>query len=235
MNTSEGIRIFSDIAYAKSPILVKQTFSNNMVLLNDTLQEMVLLKGLHDAFYSNDFPLQSMLITLDSVSISSPVQTHSEIAQHIKKKVLQARVGFDAPSFELKDTSGVIQSNRSFLSNYVYLNFISLESFACQQELELMKALHTKHKDDLKLVSISIDDDLDKVKAYFKKYNYNWTLLADDSKQSTAAKYKVKAYPTYYLINPEGKLTMSPAPGPGENFEWYFFNILLSKRKGQIR
>ena len=30
------------------------------------------------------------------------------------------------------------------------------------------------------------------------------------------ADYDVRSYPTYYLVDPEGKLLLSPAPGPQE-------------------
>lgn len=235
MKTSEGARIFSDVALAKSPVLVKETFSNNMVLLNDTLQELVLLKGLHDAFYSNDFPLQSLLITLDSVAHSTEVPEHKLMAKNIRAKVLHLRNGFDAPDFELSDVQGVKHSLKGFNSNYVYLNFISVESFSCQQELELLKKLHEKFSNDLTIVSISIDKDLKKAQNYFDKQGYSWTLLGDVPGNKTAVLYKVKTYPTFYLIRPGGKLQMSPALSPGENFEWSFFNLLQSEQRRQNR
>ncbi|MGE4288862.1 MAG: TlpA family protein disulfide reductase [Salinivirgaceae bacterium] len=235
MKTSEGERIFSDVALAKSPVLVKETFSNNMVLLNDTLQEIVLLKGLHDAFYSNDFPLQSMLITLDSLAYNSNVPEHKIMAKNIRKKVLHLRNGFDAPGFELCDAHGTKHSLNDFSSNYVYLNFISVESFACQQELELLKKLHEKFSNDLIIVSITIDKDLEKAQSYFDKNGYSWKLLGDSPDRKIADLYKVKAYPTFYLIQSDGKLKMSPALSPGENFEWSFFNLLQSAKRRQNR
>lgn len=233
LNTSEGERLYSDIAQAKSPMFVKETFSNNMALLNDTLQEFVLLKGLHDAFYSKDFPTSSLLITLDSIASDSKIEVHREIAKNIRRKVLKMHTGYDPPAFSLFDTDSVLRTNKEYLSNYVYLNFISVESFACQKDLELLKELYEKHKTDFRVVSISVDDDFDLVKKYFQEHGYEWTLLHDSSDKATAQDYNVRVYPMYYLINPEGKLSMSPAPGPGEGFEWYFFNLLQSKRRGQ--
>lgn len=235
MKTSEGARIYSDVALAKSPVLIKETFSNNMVLLNDTLQELVLLKGLHDAFYSNDFPLQSLLITLDSVAFSTTIPEHRNMAIDIKTKVLHLRNGYYAPDFNLVDVQGTKFSLKDFTSKYVYLNFISVESFACQQELELLKKLHEKFSNDLTILSITIDDDLEKAQNYFNKQGYSWALLGDVPDKKTAVSYHVKAYPTFYLIRPGGKLQMSPALSPGENFEWSFFNLLQSERRRQNR
>ena len=233
MKTSEGERIFSDIAYAKSPTYVKETFSNNMVLLNDTLQELVLLKGLHDAFYQKDFPVSSMIITLDSINCCSNIQYHKTIAKNIKQKVLKARQGFDAPEFKLTDANGSIQISDSIFTTFVYLNFISIESFTCIQDLELMKKMYQKHKTDFNIVSICIDDNFEKTVAYFKEKGYSWTLLNYCNQKNITSDYKVRAYPSYYLISPDGKLRLSPALSPGENFEWQFFNILQKTKKGK--
>jgi len=40
--------------------------------------------------------------------------------------------------------------------------------------------------------------------------------------------YDVRAYPTYFLIDKEGKLVYSPAPTPSENFETKLFNVMKS-------
>jgi len=231
MNTKEGERLYSDIAFAKSPKYIKQTFSNNMVLLNDTLQELVLLKGLNDAFSQSNFPLSNLLITLDSVAITSNVPIHKKIAENINKKVLQARKGFPAPRFELRDANGIFRKSSDYLANYVYLNFISLESFSCQQDLEMLKMLYEKHKTDFRIVSICIDDDFEKAVKYFKTNGYEWMLLSYKSQKSIVDDYKVRGYPTYYLINPEGKLSMSPAVSPSENFELAFFKMMQALKK----
>ncbi len=58
-------------------------------------------------------------------------------------------------------------------------------------------------------------------------------LLSYKSQKSIIDDYKVRVYPTYYLINPEGKLSMSPAVSPAENFELQFFKMIQSLKKTQ--
>jgi len=41
--------------------------------------------------------------------------------------------------------------------------------------------------------------------------------------------YDVRAFPTYYLIDREGKLAISPAPAPGDDFEARLFSLLRSR------
>lgn len=231
--TKEGTRLYSDIVFAKSPTYAKETFSNNLALLNDTLQELVLLKGLHDSFYSRDFPTKSMLITLDSIAGFSEIPYHRYIAQNIRTKVMRAKTGFDAPKFELPDADSVIRTNQDYLSNYVYLNFISIDSYTCQIELDLLKQLYEKHKNDFRVVSIAVDDDFKRTIQYFKDKQYNWMLLNGNNNEKLLQDYRVKVYPSYYLINPDGKLDMSPAPTPSENFEWHFFSLLKNQERNK--
>jgi len=228
--TSEGERLFTDVVYAKSPDAIKQTFSNNLVLVNDTLQELVMLKGLHDACYSPDYPLASLLITLDSVELLTKIPYHKTIAENIRKKVLQAREGYPAPWFSLTDTAGHLVKLTDFKGKYVYLNFCSVQSYSCQQDFELLKELYNKHKNDFSIVSISIDDDFAEAQTYFSNHDYQWELLSYKNQPSVCDAYKIKAYPTYFLINPEGKLSMSPAALPAENFEWRFFLLLQNSK-----
>ncbi|MBI9068565.1 MAG: redoxin domain-containing protein [Salinivirgaceae bacterium] len=235
MTKKEGERIFSDIAFAKSPKYVKESFSNNLVLLNDTLQELVLLKGLQDAFYTKDFPIPSLLITLDSIANYSNIKYHCELAKSIRTKVLKAKVGFDAPQFLLYDADSVLRKNKDYLSNYVYLNFISIESYSCQEELVVLKQVYEKHTNDFKVVTISIDNDFNRVVKYFNDKEYHWILLDGSANEKLITDFKVRAYPSYCLINPEGKIEMSPAPSPSENFEWYFFTLLQGKKSNRHR
>jgi hypothetical protein len=49
-----------------------------------------------------------------------------------------------------------------------------------------------------------------------------------DEKSEILEDYDIRAYPSYFLIDPEGKLILSPAPGPDKGFEKVFLEILRS-------
>lgn len=232
---AEGERLYSDIALAKSPYLAKQTFANNIVLTKDSVQELVLLKGINDAFGYNDFPKKSMLLVLDSIICCSKINENKKIALNIKQKQEKTIIGNKAPNFELMNNRGTLRKLSDYLANYVYLNFCSVNSFACQQDFEFLKKLYDKHKTEFKIVSVTIDADFEKAKEYFKQKGYEWTLLNANTNNDVLNKYKIKAYPTYFLIDPQGVLIMSPAQAPTENFEWYFFNHLRNVKYQKLR
>ncbi|MBO4603224.1 MAG: thioredoxin family protein [Salinivirgaceae bacterium] len=233
MNTREGERIYSDVIMSKSPVKAKQTLSNCLAVTNDTLQEMVLLKSIHDALYDYYFRASSLLITLDSIKNTTKIDQHKCIAENIEQKNAIAKAGTAAPAFCLADTAGVYRSVDEFCEKYIYLNFISLDSYACTQSLEQLRLMNEKTKDVIQVVSISIDEDFDKVKKYFKRNHYNWMLLDYKADPTVLDRYKVKAYPSYYLIDTEGNLCMSPAASPSEDFEKRFLQYYRDQQKNR--
>ena len=233
MNTREGERIYSDVIMSKSPVKAKQTLSNCLAVTNDTLQEMVLLKSIHDALYDYYFRASSLLITLDSIKNTTKIDQHKCIAENIEQKNAIAKAGTAAPAFCLADTAGVYRSVDEFCEKYIYLNFISLDSYACTQSLEQLRLMNEKTKDVIQVVSISIDDDFDKVKKYFKRNHYNWMLLDYKADPTVLDRYKVKAYPSYYLIDTEGNLCTSPAASPSEDFEKRFLQYYRDQQKNR--
>jgi len=79
------------------------------------------------------------------------------------------------------------------------------------------------------VISISIDDDFDQMKSFFKRNGYKWTLLDLKSDKTVLDRYKVKAFPSYFLIDTDGVICMSPAPSPSEDFETRFRKLFLSR------
>lgn len=233
MNTREGERIFSDIVYAKSPKLAKQTLSNSLAVTNDTLQELVLLKAIHDALYGNDFPSSSLLIALDSIKETTAIERHRQIVMDVKNKWQVARAGMQAPDFCLPDTLGELRNIEGYHGKYIYLNFISIDNYACVQDLSQLKLFNDKVKNVMKVVSVSIDDNFAKTKDYFKRNGYDWELLDFKGDPSVIDRYRVKVYPAYFLIDMDGIMLMSPAAAPSENFEKRFRQIFNDRKYGR--
>jgi hypothetical protein len=89
--------------------------------------------------------------------------------------------------------------------------------------------LYEKHKDRLEIITVIVDNDDDVINGFLERSNYKWVFLHYGNQSSVIREYDVRAFPTYYLIDPEGKLAISPAPSPGEEFEARFFNLLRSR------
>jgi len=227
--TTSGNIIFKNISQDKSLSDLKETLSDNEVLSNDTLMEMVILKALYDEFFSDNFSRSALLTLLDSVYRTTKNAEHLLIAENIRAKITKLLPGFVPNNFTLFDVNDKAVTLDKFEGKYVYLNFCTTTSYTCLQEFPLLDKLYQKYGKHLEIVSISADKEVEDLKSFMKNSGYSWTFLHYGNKPDIIKDFDVRAYPTYFLIGPDRKLIYSPAPSPKENFEMKFFQILRNK------
>ncbi|MFP4556334.1 MAG: TlpA family protein disulfide reductase [Bacteroidales bacterium] len=227
--SESGGSVFSNISQQKSYTNLKETLAQDEVLANDSLLELVILKGLHDSFFDDRFSRSALLTILDSLYSNTEIAEHMMIAQNIRSRVTRLLPGFVPAPFELYSVDGELTSLKDFEGNYVYLNFCTTTSYTCLQEFSLLEGLHEKHGDRLKIVTISVDREVDDLKSFVNQTEYSWTFLHYGNKPDIIKDFDIRAFPTYFLIGPDRKLLMSPAPSPKEKFEVELFKLLRSR------
>jgi peroxiredoxin len=229
--TPSGKKIYNDINRAGSLSQLHETLQHNLVLSNDTLRELVILKGLHDGFYEMEFTRTALLEVLDSLISTTKIAIHRITGEDIRQKVTKLMVGYKPPAFKLLNTDSILTTLDNFKGNYVYLNFCTTQNYACLKELEQLKRIQEKFGKYFKIVTISVDESLADVRKFIKKSGSKWTFLHYGNQPEILKEYDIRAFPTYYFIDPEGRLVWSPAPSPVENFEARLFEELRAKGK----
>ncbi|HPJ46034.1 MAG TPA: TlpA disulfide reductase family protein [Tenuifilaceae bacterium] len=224
-----GNAVFNNISEQKSYTRLKKTLASDAVLSNDSLMELVILKGLHDGFFDDKFSRSALLAVLDSLYKQTKIAEHLIIAENIRSKVTKLLPGFVPSPFKLYTSEGKLVSLDDFTGKYVYLNFCTTSSYTCLQEFSLLEKLYEKHKKLLEIVTICVDREENEMKNFLEQTNYDWTFLYYGNKPDIIKDFDIRAYPTYFLIGPDKKMVMSPAPSPKENFEIQLFNLLRSK------
>lgn len=227
--SDSGNEVISNISSERSYTNLKQTLAQDNAMANDSLLELVILKGLHDGFFDDKFSRSALLAILDSIYTSTRIAEHIMIAQNIRSKVTRLLPGFVPSPFELYTINNHLVSLKDFEGKYVYLNFCTTTSYTCLQEFSLLEKLYEKHHKRLEIVTISVDRDINDLKSFLEQTNYPWTFLHYGNKPDVIKDFDVRAYPTYFLIGPDRKLLISPAPSPRENFEIQLFNLLRSR------
>jgi peroxiredoxin len=230
--TPAGKVIYDDINSFKSLSRLKATLALDKVLDNDTLKELVMLKGIYDGFYEMEFSRSSLLQILDSIIYNSSIPKHQAFAKDIREKVTRLLVGFSPPDFKLLNQDSVLMSLKDFKNSYVYLIFCTTQNYACLKEFELLKKIQEKFGNRIKIVIISADESWSDIRNFLSKYKYTLTFLHYGNQPDILKEYDIRAFPTCYLIDREGKLGMSPAVSPSENFEIHLFKYL--KAKGEL-
>ncbi|MBN2350438.1 MAG: TlpA family protein disulfide reductase [Bacteroidales bacterium] len=227
--TTAGEKIYADINDQKSLKSLKNTLSQDEVLKNDTLLELVILKGLHDEFYNNLFSRTAMLEVLDSLISSTKLSVHKEIGINVRNKVTKLMTGFAPPDFKLYDIDSNLFSLENFKGKYLYINFCMSYSYTCLNDFDMLSGIYQRHKDLIEIVSILLDQSEKNLKDIIKKNDYHWVFLQYGNQPEIIKEYDIRGIPTYFLIDPEGKLVLSPAPGPSENFETALFKTLKAR------
>lgn len=224
-----GARLYYEVHMGHSISNIKKLFAVLVELRNDQLREMVILKGIHDAFYNVNYAWAPLLLTLDSLCIVTKYPEHKLIGQNIADKVLNMSPGTVAPPFMFPDSSGKSVKLSDYRNEFVYLNFINSQSYTSQQQLPLLQTLYNKHNQYFRIITVVTDENVQEAKEYFSHYKYPWEFVYSGGDQKVADYYKLKTYPAYFLIGPSGILMMSPAPGPLEGFEKAFFALIDEK------
>jgi peroxiredoxin len=215
----EGKKIFNALNISGSYMDLKNAFSGNEIFSNDTILELVILKQIFNEFYDDNFYRSSLLNILDTLMLKTEINKHKLIAKTIKNKITKLLPGYVPPAFSLYDADSNLVTLDDSKERYVYLNFCMCYSYTCMSEFKLLENIYERHKEHLEIVTIIVDHDKKLAKEFLDKNNYKWKFLYYGNQPDILKEYDIRAYPTYFLIDPDGKLILSPSPSPAENFE----------------
>ncbi len=233
--TPKGKDSYYAITRGKSPYLIKQSLSKRYELAgDDTLMEMVMLKGLYDGAFSSTvgafekLPLPQLFITLDSIKLLTNIPEHKTIAINIKRKIKET-------FFSFKDTFKLLKYYTQTQDTFVYENFkgkfayiglCDIKNLTCLEHLAINNRFAEHYQNIMDSYLIFPLKQKKEVIKYFRKNKLSYIHLLFFIKTTDIEKLKIAAIPRYVLINPYGKIINEDAPSPTENFNSYFISIL---------
>lgn len=153
--------------------------------------------------------------TYDSFSEAAK---NSYYGKKVKDELYPAgSVGQKVPDFTTKDDNGKEYTLQSLLQGkkYLIIDFWASWCVPCRKEIPNVKKQYELYKDKgLQVVSISIDKSLDAWRKAVKAEDLQWPNFCD---REVSDIYKVKAVPTMYLIDSEGKIIAEGDQARGAN------------------
>jgi peroxiredoxin len=214
--TQEGRAIYPAVNERKSLGELKQLLARDGVLAGDSLLELVVLKNIFDEFYASRFSRQSLLSLLDSLVTYTPVEVYRQMGVQIRGKITRLLRGYAPPAFSLYNQDGELVSPESYQGKYVYLMFCTTQNCTCLSQYELLKEIYRTHGKWLKIAVIAVDERFEDMREFRLKSGYLWDFLHYAHQPDVLEAYDIRTFPTYFLIDPQGKLLLSPAPDAGE-------------------
>lgn len=197
--------------------------------------ELIVLKGLNDGYYSGSFSKKGIIKAIETAQTETASNSLLPVARQIKKKLTMLAVGGEAPGIGLYNAKKEMVTMDKFIGKFVYLNFINSRSHDCRMELDSLVSIEKNLRQVLQVVSIAIDDDFGHALQLWKDEGYPWELLDGSNQKELATNYNATVTPAFYLISPDGKLVLSPASSPSQEFGPIFLRLLRGYSFNQQR
>ena len=109
-----------------------------------------------------------------------------------------------APKFKLPTAKSAI-SLSSYKGKLVYVDFWASWCGPCRKSFPWMTELQKKHRKDLKVIAINLDQNRAEAVKFLKQTPPGFT-VAYDAAGKIAEAYNVKAMPSSYLIDRKGRI-----------------------------
>lgn len=187
---------------------VKETYHNLFTANRDTYWGPLMMVNLTSYLTPDERPTYEQF---------TDAAKNSYYGKMVKRELYPVgRVGQKAPEFTVTDEKGKSHTLASLLKGkkYMVLDFWASWCGPCRREIPNVKNQYALYKDKgLQVVSISIDKNAAAWKKAVKEENLQWPNFLSPK---VADDYKVKAVPTMYLLDSEGKILAENDDARGE-------------------
>lgn len=197
---------------------------------DEPLAESIILIGIKPIFYSKKFNSAGIFSLLQKIKDGSKIEVHKETATKIYSELTRTMYGAAAPELALFDLTGKILEWEDFKGKFVYVAFTRTDNEKFQYHKDLMKESFNKFKDDLALLVILEDEDYESRAHLLVADGFEWTVCRGATRREIYQAFNVRILPTYFLIDPNGRMAGSQAPWPDENFDLQFSAILSATK-----
>lgn len=149
------------------------------------------------------FPAQ-LNQALDKLSETKLVQSATATTQ---EPVLQEHPTKDlAPELRLTDLDGKTQDLKDYRGKVVLLNFWATWCPPCIKEIPSLNNLQKKYSNDqFTVLSVDVGEEPKDIKAFLEHVPADYPVLVDSSRTTTEP-WQLKAFPSTYLIDKQGRL-----------------------------
>jgi thiol-disulfide isomerase/thioredoxin len=196
---------------------------------SDTLAELILLQEFSDLFYQGEYHKEALLIMLDSMAGDPVSEKFGTYASQLKNKLSSLMTGHNPPPLALEDLDGKLFTLEDFKGKYTYLFFGTPDHYGCMMEYPFLQSYTEKHAEYLNVVTVMASGEKSELREFMTRNGYGWKALHYQYQPGVLTDYQVRAYPTAYLIDRDGKLLLSPASLPTDGFEQQLFRIMRSR------
>lgn len=195
------------------------------MLRHEQIRELAALIALKEAYHNFRYYDSKMVVKMiERIAQRTKFPEHKTIAANIIEGFENAEAGCSIQSFILPDVDKNMISLDDFRGKWIYISFVRVNDPNSLAEIETMS--HFKNStyenyDNVIFITIDCDREFQKMYHFLKNSKhgdrYNWTWLHFNNEFDLLNNFHICSYPSFILINPEGKLhyDITPAPSSG--------------------
>jgi len=119
------------------------------------------------------------------------------------------QAGIKAPAFKMKDINGKEHSLEEYQGKVKVLYFWASWCPGCVKDTASVNEIYSQYQPKgVEFISVSLDTDIDKLKAYVEKNRILFPVLFEGKAwdNELAKEYMVNSTPSFFIISPEGEL-----------------------------
>lgn len=201
------------------------------------MAELVLLKMLHDAFYSGDFSNSSIQQMIKSTRFTGHQnKIIRETSINISEKITHLQTGSAAPAICLNNLEGKKSCTNQIAGKYKYIIFADAEMAVSREHLKYLSAIEQKYAKNLEIFIVLRKTDATQMRKFFTENEIPGIKLIDENSEFIN-QYKVKSFPQCYLLDQNHKVKITSVKAPLDGFEQQFGALLqqdfLDKQRKQ--
>lgn len=212
---------------------------NTKFKITGEIAGIVLLKLLHDAFYSGDFSKEAIQEMVNSERfIKSKNELIKTTANNIINKFTHLQQGSLAPAICLKTIEGKNVCSNTNNEKFKFVVFADTEMVVCREHLKYLEVIQQKFEKHLEIFIILRKTNLTEMKKFLNENKVPGIKLIDEDNEFIEL-YKVKSFPQSFLLNKKHRVqfiaTKSPLDGFEQQFRLFLQRELFEQQRNQTR
>lgn len=202
------------------------------LLYDEQLRELAVLVALKESYYDARYDREGVLRMVEQLGAQTKFPEHRKLVERLKSKMGNTQSPSEDAQFSifnsqltLPDVDGNRVSLDSLRGNWVYLSFVRVNDAPSQREIETLAHFRDSvygRYPNVRFVSVSCDREFQKMYHFLRNSKrgarYNWLWLHFDGDYRMLERLGVVSYPTFILIDPEGRRPYELAPSPESGF-----------------
>lgn len=220
-NTSFSVRTLERWLEGNNYFALIDSLGLDTLLKNEVFRELVFLRGMKEAFFSNKFEKLFIVTMLENFVYQTKFTTHKDIAHNLLELFAQkSSYGFKSKEFVLQDIYGNHITLDKYKGKPLIISFVKLHEPACLRELQAMYKFVDTLSESYNFLTITCDRSLDALYNFLVNskvgVKYKWDFAHFDKKWDLLKDYDVKVFPKFILIDGKGTILQNPMRKPSE-------------------